>query len=102
MDRLLGDEDLADRIFNEFLDDVPNKLMALKKAFDRDDAVSVQNHAHNLKGASANVSAIGLQEAANRIVIAAGNGNMEQAGALIPKLDEQFVMLRNMGSIQNA
>jgi len=96
LDRLMGDEDLANKILEEFLDDVPNKLMALKEAFDNGDAVSVQNHAHNLKGASANVSAVALQEAADEVEIAAGNGSMEQTAAAISKLDEQFVMTRKM------
>jgi HPt (histidine-containing phosphotransfer) domain-containing protein len=101
LDRLLGDEDLANNIFDEFLDDTSNTLMELKKAFDNGDAVSVQKHAHNIKGAAANVSAIALKETANEMLIAAGNGNMEQAAAVISKLDEQLVMLRKISSIQN-
>jgi CheY-like chemotaxis protein len=100
LDRLMGDENLASKILNEFVNDVPNKLMALKEALNNGDASSVQNHAHNLKGASANVGAIALQEAAKEIEVAVGNGSMEQTAAVISKLDEQFVALRKIISIQ--
>ena len=100
LDRLMGDEDLASKILNDFVNDVPNKLVALKEALNNGDASSVQNHAHNLKGASANVGAIALHEAAQEIEVAVGNGSMEQTAAVISKLDEQFVALRKIISIQ--
>ncbi|MEJ2104950.1 MAG: response regulator, partial [Ignavibacteriaceae bacterium] len=100
LDRLMGDENLASKILNEFVNDVPNKLMALKEALNNGDASSVQNHAHNLKGASANVGAIALQEVAKEIEIAVGNGSMEKTAAVISKFDEQFVALRKIISIQ--
>lgn len=96
LNRFMGDEDLAEDILNTFLNDAQNILMALKEALDKDDASSVQNHAHSLKGASANVGAIAMKKAADEIEAAAENGNIKQAAAVFSKLDEQLIALRKM------
>jgi signal transduction histidine kinase/DNA-binding response OmpR family regulator len=96
LDRLMGDEKLANEIFGEFLEDVPRKFIALKEALDNGDAGLVQREAHTLKGASANIGAVALQEMAYQIEVAGEAGDMTKAGSFIPKLDEQLGVLKGL------
>ena len=96
LDRLMGDEELANEIFGEFLEDVPRKFTALKEALDKGDAPSVQLQAHTLKGASANIGAVALQEVANQIEVAGEAGDLSKAGSLVPQLDKQFEVLKKL------
>jgi HPt (histidine-containing phosphotransfer) domain-containing protein len=94
IDRLMGDEELANEIFGVFLEDVPRNYTALKESFDNGDSHSVQSLAHTLKGASANVGALALQEVAYQIEAAADSGDMDKAGSLISKIEEQLEILK--------
>ncbi|MGB5745958.1 MAG: response regulator, partial [Desulfobacterales bacterium] len=94
LDRVMGDEELAKEILGGFLEDVPRKYTALKESFDNGDAHSLQSLAHTLKGASANVGALALQEVAHQIEAAGESGNMDKAGSLISKIEEQLEMLK--------
>lgn len=96
LDRLMGDEDLAKEILGGFLEDVPRKVTALKEALDKSDAPSVQLQAHTLKGTSANIGAVALQEVANQIEIAGETGDLVKAGSLVSKLDEQLEILNKL------
>ena len=64
LDRLMGDEEIADEIFREFLEDVSHKLTAMKEALDNNDVSSFLRQVHTLKGASANVCAVAMNEVA--------------------------------------
>ncbi len=94
LDRLMGDEEPTKEILGEFLEDVPSKYTALKESFDNGDAHSLQSLAHTLKGASANVGALALQEVAHQIAAAGESRDMDKAGSLIPKIEEQLEMLK--------
>jgi len=96
LDRLMGDKDLADEIFAEFLEDVPLKFTALKEALGNGDAHTVQIEAHTLKGAFANVGALALQDIAYQIELAGKEEDMSKAGSFIPELDEQFEVLKEL------
>ncbi len=91
LDRLMGDEELANEILSEFLEDVPRKFTALQEALDNGDAPSVELQAHTLKGASANVGAVALQEMAHHIEVA---GDLETVKACMPELEAQFDRLK--------
>lgn len=98
LNRLMGDEELADEIINDFILDVPNNISALKEALKKNDAYSLQQRAHTLKGASGNVSAVALQEIARRIELAGETEDFAKAGPLIAELDEQLEKLKkNLG-----
>ena len=85
---------LPKKSLGEFLEDVPRKYTALKESFDNGDSYSVQSLAHTLKGASANVGALALQEVAHQIEAAGDSGDMDKVGSLIPKIEEQLEMLK--------
>jgi signal transduction histidine kinase/CheY-like chemotaxis protein len=64
LDRLCGDEQLMTDVINLFLEDCPARLAAIRDAVTRRHAEDLRLTAHALKGSAANLSAIGLFEAA--------------------------------------
>ncbi|HSQ84987.1 MAG TPA: response regulator, partial [Desulfobacterales bacterium] len=94
IDRLLGDEDLAKEIIKGFIEDSLRQINTLKEAIDNRDTDVIHCQAHSLKGAAANISATVLKELAYQIEIAGQTKNLIKAASLIPKLDEQFEVLK--------
>jgi len=100
IDRLLGDEDLAKEIIKGFLEDSLRQINILKEAVDNKNANVIHCQAHSLKGAAANISATALKELAYQIEIAGQTKNLIKAASLIPKIDEQFEVLKKRLSIE--
>jgi CheY-like chemotaxis protein/HPt (histidine-containing phosphotransfer) domain-containing protein len=96
IDRLMGDEELANEVLGGFLEDVRRMLTALKEALDNGDAYSVQHQAHNLNGASATVGAVALQEMAHHIEVAGETGDLDKAGSFVTKINEQLEILSKL------
>ena len=94
--RLMDDEDLAKEVIELFLDDIPRKLVAMKKAFNKSDAPLLQQLAHSVKGAAANIGARAFRDCASRMEQAGEGGNLDKAASLLPKIDEQFRRLENV------
>jgi len=94
IERLLGDEDLAKEITKGFLEDSLRQINILKEAVDNKNADMIHSQAHSLKGAAANISATVLKELAYQIEIAGQTKDLIKAASLIPKLDEQFEVLK--------
>jgi two-component system sensor histidine kinase/response regulator len=63
-DRLCGDEQLMTDVVRLFLQDCPVRLAAIRDAVTRRHAEDLRAEAHGLKGSAANLSAMGLFEAA--------------------------------------
>ena len=100
LDRLLGDEDLAKEIIKGFIEDSLRQIGILKEAFDNRNPHVIHRQAHSLKGAAANISATALKELSNQIEIAGETGDLIKAASLIPKLDEQFEVLKKRLTIE--
>jgi len=92
--RLMGDEDLAIEIIDDFLKQMPDKLFAVKKALDNEDLPLVQREAHIIKGASGNVGALTMQEIAEQIEIAGKEKDLVRAGSFVAELDRQLEILK--------
>jgi len=90
----MGDQELANEILGEFLEDVPRKFTALKEALDNGDAPSVQFQAHTIKGQSANVGGEALSKTALEIEKAGKAGDLETVKACMTKLEAQFDRLK--------
>ena len=93
--RLMGDEDLALEIIDDFLKQIPDNLFVVKKALNNKDLQLVQREAHSIKGASGNVGALVLQEIAKQIEIAVEKKDLVKAGSFVAKLDTQLEILKN-------
>jgi len=93
--RLMGDEDLAKEIIDDFLKQIPDNLFAVKKALNNNDLLLLQREAHIIKGASGNVGALTMQEIAKQIEIASEAKDLVKAGSFVAKLDTQLEILKN-------
>jgi signal transduction histidine kinase/CheY-like chemotaxis protein/HPt (histidine-containing phosphotransfer) domain-containing protein len=94
LDRLLGDKDLAGEVLDGFLADVPLQVHEMKKALDTGDAHSIRQQAHSLKGASANVGAMALEEIALQVELAGKSEDLIKARYLISEIDNQFEIFK--------
>ena len=92
--RLMGDRGLASKVVAGFLDDAPRQLRSLKKMLEEGDAVGARRQAHSLKGAAATMSAEGLRALCSEAQDAAAAMELSRALALVPRLQEQFELLR--------
>jgi CheY-like chemotaxis protein len=72
-----GDEQLLADVIRLFLADCPVRLAAIKTAIDRRDAEQIRREAHGLKGASGNLAATALVDAAKRLEKVAADSRLE-------------------------
>jgi signal transduction histidine kinase/DNA-binding response OmpR family regulator len=79
--RLDGDERLLQQVVQVFLDDVPERLTAVRSAIDRRDAENLRRAAHALKGAAANLSAMAVFDAAQTLERMGAECKLEAAEA---------------------
>ena len=94
LDLLGGDAASVAEILAEFLDDVPRQLRALGTALDQGDLEAVRRQAHTVKGASANVGAQALREAAYDVERAAAADDAVAAARLADNVAHEFERLR--------
>jgi two-component system sensor histidine kinase/response regulator len=92
--RLMGDEELAKEIIDDFLNQIPDNLFAVKEALNNKDMILVQREAHIIKGASGNVGALALQEIAAQIEVAGEANDLIGAESFVEKLVEQLEILK--------
>ena len=96
LDRVMDDEELAKNIFNDFLNEFPKRIDNIQKGIDCDDIQATKREAHTLKGSSANVGAVVLQDIAYQIESAARDKDLTKAATLIPILKKQFTILKKV------
>jgi two-component system sensor histidine kinase/response regulator len=92
--RLMGDEDLAKEIIDDFLKQIPLNFNAVKEALKKQDVQLIKKEAHLIKGSSGNVGALALQKIAEQIEIAGEEKDLVRAGLFVSKLDEQYEILK--------
>ena len=92
--RLMGDEDLAKEIIDDYLKQIPFNFNAVKEALNKQDVLLIKREAHMIKGASGNVGALALQKIAEQIEIASEEKDLIRAGYFVSKLDEQYEILK--------
>jgi PAS domain S-box-containing protein len=94
LERLGGDADLFQQIAGVFLEDAPVQMAAVRDALVKPDAKTAERVAHALKGASANLGGDRLREAAKAVEMAAKAGDLEKAGALFSRMEDEFLALK--------
>ena len=90
IDRSEGDLGLAREVASVFSSSAPGYVEAIRTAVTAGEAVAVQQIAHKLKGAAANLALPLLEESARMIESYAKSGNLESAGLLLPELDKRL------------
>ena len=88
--RNLGDCDLSRHVAAIFIGSIPEYSGAIYAALAADDAGALQQSAHKLKGAAANLALLPLSEIAARIETIAKSADLEKVESLLPELELQF------------
>ncbi|MFZ0484022.1 MAG: Hpt domain-containing protein [Desulfobacterales bacterium] len=96
LQRLMGDEDFAKEIIDDFLKQIPDNLFALKNALNNKDLLLVKREAHIIKGASGNVGALALQKIAEQVEIFGEEKDFVEIRSLVEELDTQLEVLKNI------
>jgi CheY-like chemotaxis protein/HPt (histidine-containing phosphotransfer) domain-containing protein len=94
LDRVMGDKDLARQVTEAFFTDGPRLIEDLAKAVAARDGRLVAQHAHSLKGASANIGAELVREIASRMEQAGKANDVERMTVLLAELKRGFDKLR--------
>lgn len=90
LDRVQDDKELLFELFDIFEQDFQVKRKDLEKAIASKDVEAVQNLAHSLKGASANISAHRIQALCLFMEKTASEGSLEGIEERLPELDRHF------------
>lgn len=87
--RVGGNRAVLTAVLRVFVEDCPARLEAIEDALRRQHAGDLRAAAHELKGASGNLSAVALWTAASALEEAAAGGHMDVAGDLWPDVSSQ-------------
>ncbi len=90
LERLMYDEQLAQKVTETFLGDIPRQIETLRGHLERGDAGSAGRQAHTIKGASANVGGEALYALAAEIEKAGRSGDWASAAARVEDLEHEF------------
>ncbi len=90
LERLDDDEDLLKDILEVFLEDTPNHINNMKKAFEENDASELRLHVHSIKGTAGNAGASVLQELAAELEALVISEEPIDAGGYIKRIEEEF------------
>jgi PAS domain S-box-containing protein len=96
IERMMGDEALADTILAGFLEDMPEQMGELHGLIAQGQAEQAGGQAHKIKGAAANISAGALQEVALSMETAGKAGDLARLKTLMPRLETRFDELKAM------
>jgi len=94
--RMDGDEELYTECLAIFLDNIPEQLEKLKTAIETGDMLLVQRQAHSIKGASANIGAGPMQDAALALEQVAKEKKQDKVRSLCEKIDLAFKRLQSL------
>jgi HPt (histidine-containing phosphotransfer) domain-containing protein len=90
IDRCEGDLWLAREVARVFCTCAPGYIEAICKAVAAGEADAVQQSAHKLKGAAANIALPLLEKSARMIEAHAKSANLDKAGLLLSELDQKL------------
>ena len=96
MDRLMGDADLGQAIIEGFLGDIPVQIEKLKGFVQSGDTAGATRQAHTIKGASANVGAPALRQAAAALEEMGHADDLPGMADSIPSLEAEFGRLKSV------
>ena len=98
-----GGQSLVAELAGMFLQDADSHLNTLRKALDEDDANSVKEAAHALKGSSGSIGAWRVQEVCARLQEAIESGELHRTPELLGRLNKELERARpELVSLQEA
>ena len=93
LSRLMGDNDLAEKVMNIFLDQTPGQILDIKNALETNDLKCVELLSHSIKGACANIGAERLQAVALQMETQARSGDATHVTSPVDTLQHEFNQL---------
>jgi HPt (histidine-containing phosphotransfer) domain-containing protein len=93
--RLMGDNELVEEIADDFLNQIPINMEALKKSLDKKDALQVKREAHIIKGSAGNVGALVLQDIAKKIESAGESEDLNRAESYFMQFLAELEVFKN-------
>ena len=96
MARLMDDEELIRLVVENFLEETPGQMASLKAYLEAGEAPGAERQAHTLRGAAANVGGERLRAMAFEIESAARAGDLGIARLYLARLEEEFLVLRQV------
>ncbi|PSQ96940.1 MAG: Hpt domain-containing protein [Bacteroidetes bacterium SW_9_63_38] len=88
-----GDSEFLGSLVDTFLRDCSSYLNDIRTAVEEDDADALQQEAHGLKGAAANMQADAAQAAARRLEDIGRTGDLARAPDALAQLEEEVERL---------
>jgi PAS domain S-box-containing protein len=96
LERVLGDEDLAETIMAEFLADMPAQIKTMRSYIEQNKSEQAGAQAHKIKGAAGNLSATALRDISRLMEEAAKATDLETLNQLMPQLENCFNELKTV------
>lgn len=93
--RFDNDIDFFANLMGEFVENLPEKIEALKTAYIEDDKNSVNRIAHNIKGMALNFSAGNIANLASKIELLAKESNLQEVSILLNEIDKEILVLQS-------
>ncbi|UCE21047.1 MAG: Hpt domain-containing protein [Candidatus Aminicenantes bacterium] len=95
LERVGGDKSLLKELLDLYLEEFSEKHAQLRAAIQQNKFDLILELGHNLKGSSANLSLIFLQDASFQMETAGREGDIEKAKKALSLLEEEFKKLRD-------
>ena len=92
--RVEGDTELIIELYQLFLEDSKKLIANIAENVERNDAGALRNSAHTLKGSSASVSALVMQDISSKIEKMASANDLSNAKSAIDKLFHCYEMTK--------
>ena len=94
MERLMDDEDLARKLTEAFLKDIPQRFDMLRECLSTENVKNAERLAHLIKGASASVGGDALTAVAFKMEKASRAGDLIAVGEWVDELEYEFRQLK--------
>ena len=95
LERTGGDESFLEELLGLYSEDFSKKFNQMKEAIDLGNYDAICELGHTLKGASANLSLIPLQEASFEMESAGRERDIERAKKALEQLDKEYARLQD-------
>ena len=91
---LFGDKEILLEIYDEFLEECPTRIQAMRDGLLKQQADLVDSGAHAIKGSSANLGAQGILEMATHLEGLARANDLDDAGQFLDRLESEIERLQ--------
>jgi two-component system sensor histidine kinase/response regulator len=89
-----GEPSILAELIKLFLEDAPNRIVALREAVHAGEGQAVERIAHTLKGSSGNMGATQMAAICSELEAVGASGDVSQAQSLLKRLEVEFGRVR--------